>query len=95
MYDKFGVQHRREMAPAAKLMVEALQEPLADFVTLSWEQLVRKYDRYSMKQWLTEKANMSEAGMALASIFYNIEPWLDNGLVGHLNILALTPLLRH
>lgn len=85
VYRKFGVVNRDEMVPASKLMVEALREPLMDFVSLSWKQLVAKYDKYSMKQWLTEKANMSEAGMAVASIFYNVEPWLDNGLVGSLS----------
>ena len=82
VYQKYGVKNRAEMVPAAKLMVEALRDPLMDFVALTWKQLVAKYDKYSMKQWLTEKANMTEAGMAVAAVFYNVEPWLDNGLVG-------------
>ena len=81
IYHKFGVKNPHEMITASKLMVEGLKQPLMDFVKLPWKRLIAKYDKYSMKSWLIEKANISEASVDVASIFYNIEPWLDTGLV--------------
>jgi hypothetical protein len=80
-FTKFNVDNPKEMIASTKLMVEALKKPLEDFAELSWKDLVATYDRYSMKHWLAQYANVSDAAIAMGSIFYNIEPWLDNGLV--------------
>ena len=81
LFSKFNVERPNEMKAAAQLMVEALKQPLLDFAQLPWKEVIAKYDRYSMKHWLAEYANVSDAAIAMGSIFYNIEPWLDNALV--------------
>ena len=81
LYNKFNVENPEEMKSCTKLMVEALREPLQDFGKLPWKDLLAKYDKYSFKHWLAQYANVSEAAITMGSIFYNIEPWLDNSLV--------------
>ena len=83
-YTKFNVERPEEMKASAQLMVEAMIEPLQDFGILPWKHFLAKYDRYSFKHWLAQYANVSEAAIVMGSIFYNMEPWLDNGLVCHI-----------
>ena len=61
--------------------MEALKKPNEDFECLSWKEIVKKYDKYSLRSWLTGKANMSADTVDYISVFYNIESFLDVGLV--------------
>ena len=80
-YSKFNVENPKEMKSCTKLMVEALGVPMSEFGKIPWKDFMAKYDRYSLKHWLAEYANVSDAAIAMGGIFYNIEPFLDNGLV--------------
>ena len=81
LYSIFDIKIPKEMKASAQLMVGAMMEPLHDFRKLPWKNFLAKYDQYSFKHWMAQYANVSEAAIVMGSIFYNIEPWLDNGLV--------------
>ena len=61
--------------------MEALKKPNEDFECLSWKEIVKKYDKYSLRSWLTGNASLSPNTVDYISVFYNIEPFLDVGLV--------------
>ena len=42
-------------AGVGELMKTALQKPLEDFESLPWKTLLEKYDKYSLRSWLTAK----------------------------------------
>ena len=48
---------------------------------LPWKDFLRKYDEYSLKNWLIKASNLSYSSVALTGIFNNIEPFSNSGLV--------------
>jgi len=54
---------------------------MEDFQSLPWEGMLKKYDKYSLRSWLTEKANLSTITVDYLGIFANIEPFLEDSLV--------------
>ena len=86
IYTKFNIENPEEMKASAQLMAEALREPLQDFGKLPWKDFLFKYDKYSLKHWLSEYANVSEAAITMGNVFHNIEFWMEVGLVCNTNI---------
>ena len=66
-----------------KIIFNALKEPLRDFKSDSWEQILKKYDKYSLRSWLSgnEGGNLTADTIDYIGVFYNIEAFLDNALV--------------
>jgi len=79
--NEFNIHPKDRHHKAAKIFMEALKKPNEDFECLSWKEIVKKYDKYSLRSWLTGKANMSADTVDYISVFYNIESFLDVGLV--------------
>ena len=65
------------------IIQEALKEPLKDFKILPWKQLLDKYDKYSLRSWLTDEdgGNLSADTIDYIAVFYNMESFLDGALV--------------
>ena len=61
--------------------MKALEKPNDDFQNLPWTETVKKYDKYSLRSWLTGNASLSPDTVDYISVFYNIEPFLDISLV--------------
>ena len=83
--DQFNVHPKDKKLKYAKIIQKALQKPLKDFHRLSWSQLKAKYDKYSFRQWLSQKARLSPDTIDYVSIFYNIENFLDSALIGQVS----------
>jgi monoamine oxidase len=66
---------------SGKIFMKALEKPNDDFQNLPWKETVKKYDKYSLRSWLTGNASLSPDTVDYISVFYNIEPFLDVGLV--------------
>lgn len=66
-----------------KIMFKALKEPLHDFKFDSWEQILEKYDKYSLRSWLSgnDAGNLTADTIDYIGVFYNIEAFLDSALV--------------
>ena len=62
-------------------MHKALKEPLDDFRDLPWEKLIEKYDKYSLRSYLTGPGNLSADTLDYISVFYNTESFVDNSLM--------------
>ncbi len=61
-FDTFNIgdENDEERQKAGDLILEALQEPLRDFKKMPWKKMLKKYDKYSMKHWLANYANLTE-----------------------------------
>ena len=79
--DEFNVHPADKNTSAGKIMLKALKKPLRDFKRLSWKNLLKKYDQYSLRSWLLTGAGLSADTIDYISVFYNIEAFLDSGLV--------------
>ena len=63
-----------------ELVAAAMEEPLSDLQRLPWAQFLRKYDSYSLKDWLV-KQGISRGAIDMIGVFYNFEAFLDMSLV--------------
>ena len=79
--DEFNVHERDTDLKAGRILQKALKNPIEDFKKLSWNTIKAKYDKYSFRQWLAEKANLTSDTIDYLGVFYNIENFLDAGLV--------------
>ena len=79
--DQFNIHPQDEKHTAADIMIEALHEPNQDFKILSWNEMLAKYDKYSLRSWLANAKNLSADTIDYISVFYNIEAFLDSALV--------------
>ena len=79
--DEFNVNAEDKLTSAGKIMHKALQEPMQDFARLSWNEILQKYDKYSLRSWLFDRAHLKADTIDYISLFYNIEAFLDSGLV--------------
>ena len=79
--DAFNVHPIKNMTSAGQIMHKALKQPLKDFTHNSWKEVLKKYDKYSLRSWLLEGANLSPDTIDYIGVFYNIEAFMDSGLV--------------
>jgi len=79
--NEFNVHPNDSHLKAGKIFMNALEKPNDDFQNLPWKETVKKYDKYSLRSWLTGNASLSPDTVDYISVFYNIEPFLDVGLV--------------
>jgi monoamine oxidase len=63
------------------LVANALKEPLEDFEKLPWKEVIKKYDKYSLKSWLAKWANLTVSDVARLGIFNNNEPLIEQSLM--------------
>ena len=54
LFNHFGVTKPTEQTSAGKIFAAALKEPMADFEKLPWKEMLKKYDKYSMINWMVE-----------------------------------------
>merc|ERR1719367_2235583 len=82
-HDAFNIPDQDRQKTAGKLIQEALKEPLKDFKILPWKQPLDKYDKYSLRSWLTDEdgGNLSADTIDYIAVFYNMESFLDGALV--------------
>lgn len=80
-FDSFNIVDAKERRKAGDLVADALRQPRKDFATLPWKEMVEKYDKYTLKHWLAEYANLTEEAIDMVGLFYNMEYILDHSLV--------------
>ncbi len=61
-----------------KLFEEILNGPMQDLTQISRKELIEKYDKYSVRQWMAQHANVSEDSNDLGA---NLNAVLKNSLV--------------
>jgi hypothetical protein len=54
LFSKFNVVNGNEITSANNLFAEALKEPIEDFKKMPWKDLLKKYDKYSLRNWMSE-----------------------------------------
>ena len=37
---------------SGEIMIKAMKEPMKDFESLPWKEILKKYDKYSLRSWL-------------------------------------------
>ena len=62
-------------------MQKALKEPLEDFKKMSWSDYLKKYDKFTFKQWLAEYASVSKEAIDYVGVFYNLEAFMYDSLI--------------
>jgi monoamine oxidase len=79
--DSFNVASEKFKKTAGELMEDALKEPMQDFKTMSWKDMLAKYDRYTLHHWLAHHVNYTNEAIDYIGVFYNIEAFMKQGLV--------------
>lgn len=77
--DQFNVQDG--VVNAWEILAKSFEQPFREFRTLPWEQILEKYDKYSLRSWLSEHANLTMDTIDYISSFTSYEAFLDTGLV--------------
>ena len=52
-----------------------------DFYSQKWTDFIRKYDHFSIAEWLRKSQGLSHRAIALIGIYHNIEKFLTTSLV--------------
>ena len=81
LLNEFNVHEKDRHLRAGKILQKALKKPMDDFKRLSWNELKEKYDKYSFRHWLSQKANLTSDAIDYIGTFYNLEAFLDAGLI--------------
>ena len=68
-------------AQSIELVSNALKQPIEDFEKLPWKEVIKKYDKFSLKSWLAKSANISITEVTRLGIFNNNEPLIEKSLM--------------